>query len=136
MKSICVLLLLSVIIFSCSPKLAPDSNWAEGKWLLIELKEVPVQISDNERRNAHLEFTPSLKTYEGFGGCNKISGTYSVEKSKIKFTSAPVLPSDCADISFENTFLSLLNEADKYEINGNTMTLKDGKKIILRFQRK
>ena len=137
MKSVCTILFMSVIAFSCSPKLAPDSTWAEGKWLLIELKEVPVQISDNNRRNANIEFTPSQKTYSGFGGCNRISGTYNIDKSKINFTYAPLVSSDdCADLSFERTFLALLGDVDRYEVDGNIMTLKDGKNAILRFQRK
>jgi hypothetical protein len=50
-----------VILFSCSPKLSPDNNWAEGLWILTELKEVPVQISGNTHKDAHIEFMPPQK---------------------------------------------------------------------------
>lgn len=125
-----------VVLFSCSPKLSPDHNWAEGKWILTELKEVPVQISGNSNKDAHLEFRPSSKTYAGFGGCNRIGGSYTISKSKIKFTPASAKLAGCPDVPFETTFLSLLNNVDKYDVNGNTMILKDGNKTVIKLERK
>ena len=125
-----------LFLFSCSPKLSPDSNWAEGKWVLIELKEVPVQISGNFERNAHISFLPSTKNYQGFGGCNKISGAYTIGKSNIKFNAVNTKLAACPDVPFETTFLSTLNEVDKYAINGDILTLNDGKKTVMKLQRK
>ena len=136
MKTIAIALLSLALFFSCSPKLAPDSYWAEGNWILIELKEVPVQISGNILRNAHIEFTPSARSYKGFGGCNKISGTYSIDKSKINFTADTSLLADCPDVPFENTFLKELDEVDRYTITDDIMTLKRGKSTLIKFRRK
>jgi heat shock protein HslJ len=132
-----ITLLLSIVVFSsCSPKLAPDENWAEGNWILTELKEVPVQISGNVSRDAHIEFRPSSRRYEGFGGCNRISGTYTLEKSRINFTPAAGKLDACPDVPFENTFISLLNDVDRYTLHRNTMVLKDGRKVLIKLERK
>jgi heat shock protein HslJ len=136
MKFACIALLGSVILFSCSPKLSPDQNWAEGKWVLTELKEVPVQISGNIEKNAHIVFLPSSKSYQGFGGCNGINGSYTIGKTSIRFTSLAARLAGCPDVPFETTFLSLLKEVNKYSIDGNILSLKKGNKIEMKLQRK
>jgi heat shock protein HslJ len=136
MKVAGIVLFISVVLFSCSPKLSPDQNWAEGKWILTELKEVPVQISGNSNKDAHLEFKPSNKSYTGFGGCNSIGGSYTLSKGKIKFSPGSAKQAGCPDVPFETTFLSLLNQVDKYDVNGNIMILKDGNKTVIKLERK
>lgn len=136
MKLICCALLSSLLFFSCSPKLAPDYNWAEGKWILTELKEVPVQISGNDAKDAHLLFLPSSREYRGFGGCNRIAGNYTLKSYKINFTAAQAKFAGCLDVPFESTFLSLLDEVDRYALNGDIMTLRKGNKVLIKLQRK
>ena len=136
MKTVWVLSSMFLFLVSCSPKLSPDHNWAEGSWLLTELKEVPVQIGGDMKKNAHLEFRPSAKTYEGFGGCNKISGSYTIGDGKIKFIASSAKHAPCPDVPFEATFLSLLKDVDRYNLKGNVMTLKDGNKTVIKLERK
>ena len=135
-KSILGVLLVVVVFYSCSPKLAPDENWAEGNWIVTELKEVPVQVSGNISRDAHLEFRPSSRHYEGFGGCNRINGTYTLDRSRINFTPATSKSEKCMDAPFETTFLSLLDAVDRYTLNSNKMVLKDHRKVLIRLERK
>jgi len=135
-KTIVAVLLSVVGLCSCSPKLAPDENWAEGNWILTELKEVPVQVSGNVSRDAHIEFRPSSRHYEGFGGCNRINGTYTLDKSRINFTPSASRSERCPDVPFETTFISLLDEVDRYTLNHNKMVLKDHRKVLIRLERK
>ena len=84
-----LLLIAAVITFNCSPKLAPDSGWDRGRWVLVEMKTVPVQQSGG-RRDATVIFDVAQKTFRGNGGCNQINGNYHVEKNNISFTYLPV----------------------------------------------
>src|SRR5918993_3662861 len=127
-KSAIAVILSIVVLNSCSPKLAPDENWAEGNWVLTELKGVPVQISGNVSRDAHVEFRPSTRRYEGFGGCNRISGVYTLDRSRLKFTPSAAKLDACPDVPFERTFLALLDDVDRYTLHRNPMVLKDGRK--------
>jgi heat shock protein HslJ len=136
MKSHGMVLLAVVVLCSCSPKLAPDDNWSEGNWVVTELKKVPVQVSGNISRDAHIEFRPSTRRYEGFGGCNRVNGVYTLEKSRINFTPLPSKMEGCPDDQFEKTFLSLLDEVDRYTLHRNTMILKDGRKDLIKLERK
>jgi heat shock protein HslJ len=126
------LLLAIVAGYSCSPKLSPDSNWGGRRWVLTEMKEVPVQLSGG-RRDAFINFDISEKRFTGNGGCNQISGNYSLNKSNIHFRDVVSTKMSCEDIAFENSFLSTLNTVDRYEIRGFDLLLKKKRKTVLVF---
>lgn len=133
-KTILLLMIAAMAGFSCSPKLSPDSYWGEQRWVLVELKEVPVQQSGT-RRDAFIEFSPSEKRFAGNGGCNQISGNYTLEKkSQIRFGEVISTKMSCSDIAFENTFLSTLSKVDHFKVDGNTLLLKDGNDIVMKLE--
>lgn len=124
------------LFFSCTPKLSPDSYWGNQRWVLTEMKEVPVQQSGT-RRDAYLEFMPADKKMAGNGGCNRISGGYLLEKKdRIKFQEVVSTKMACQDMAFETTFLSLLNEVNRFEQQGSTLFLKDDRKVLLKFEQR
>ena len=114
---------LVVAGLSCSPKLSRDRGWGHQRWVLVEMKGVPVQQSGG-RSDAYLNFEVPEKRFTGNGGCNQLSGNYSVGKRDIHFTEVISTKMSCADIEFENTFLSVLNSIERYEMNGNDLLLK------------
>ena len=125
-----------VTIAGCSPKLAPDSNWGYQKWVLIEMKEVPVQQSGG-RGDAYLEYVPNDKKFSGFGGCNRINGNYTLSKnSSIRFTDVISTKMSCPDLAFETTLLGTLSEVNRYEITDNNMLLKKDNRVLLIYQRR
>jgi len=124
------------ILLSCTPKLAPDNYWGNQRWVLTEMKEVPVQQSGT-RRDAYLEFMPAEKKVAGNGGCNRINGSYMLEKkNRIKFQEIASTKMACQDMAFETAFLSLLNEVNRFEQQGSTLVLKDDRKILLKFEQR
>jgi heat shock protein HslJ len=136
MKYTALVILLAGCLVSCSPKLAPDSNWGYQRWVLIELKEVPVQQSGGAR-DAFIEFFPAEKRFTGNGGCNRINGNYVIEKrSEIRLTDISSTKMACPDLAFENTFLETLGKVNRFEISDNNMLLKDDNKVLLILQRR
>lgn len=116
---------------ACSPKLSPDRNWDNRRWVVIELKGVPVQQSGNSR-DAHIIFHPENSTFAGNGGCNRISGNYSLDKDEIDFMNVTHTMMSCADIGFEQAFLSNLDRVNRYEeAAGNRLHLKRGNDVII-----
>ena len=116
----------------CTPKLSPDSNWTGRRWVLTEMKGVPVQLSGG-RRDAYINFEAAEKRFTGNGGCNQVSGNYSLDKKNIHFGEVISTKMSCPDIEFENTFLSTLNSIGHYEQRGNDLLLKKKKEVLLRF---
>lgn len=125
-------LIVVVASFGCTHKLSPDANWSGRRWVLTEMKGVPVQLSGG-RRDAYINFDPGAKTFSGNGGCNQINGGYSLDKKEIHFGEVMSTKMSCDDIQFENTFLSILNTIDHYEQRGDDLLLKKKKEVLLRF---
>jgi heat shock protein HslJ len=121
-----------VACLDCTPKLSPDSNWTGRRWVLTEMKGVPVQLSGG-RRDAYINFEAAEKRFTGNGGCNQVSGNYSLDKKNIHFGEVISTKMSCEDIQFENTFISTLNSIDRYEQRGNDLLLKKKKDVLLRF---
>ena len=78
-------LIIAVTGFACSPKLSPDAGWGRQRWVLVEMKGVPVQQSGG-RRDAFINFEVDQNRFRGNGGCNQVNGNYSVEKNNIHFS--------------------------------------------------
>jgi len=124
------LFLVGFIAFNCSPRLSPDAGWGNQRWVLTEMKGVPVQQSGG-RRDAFIRFDVNEKRFTGNGGCNQINGNYTVDKNDIRFTEVIATKMSCTDIAFENTFLSVLNGVDRYEVDGNNLRLKKKRETVL-----
>lgn len=121
---------VAISMANCSPKLAPDAGWGRQQWTVVELKGVPVQQSGG-RRDAHMVFDVADKKFRGNGGCNQISGNYTLDKKEIHFTEVVATKMSCEDIEFENTFLNELNRVDRYEINGDEIRLKRRQETLI-----
>jgi heat shock protein HslJ len=134
MKIAIVTVAIILCFVSCSPKLSPDSGWGNQRWVLIDMKGVPVQQSGT-RRDAFLEFMPTEKKFTGNGGCNRINGSYSLEKKNtLRFGEVLSTKMSCEDINFENALVSTLAEVNRYESTGSTLLLKDDNKVLLIFE--
>ena len=127
------ILMIAFIGIQCSPKLSPDYGWANQRWVLVELKEVPVQQSES-RRDAYINFEVADKRFTGNGGCNQINGNYTLDKNDIRFTDVVSTKMSCSDIEFENTFLSALSSVDRYEVRGNDLLLKRKQEVMARLR--
>ena len=95
-------LFIAFISIQCSPKLSPDYGWGNQRWIVTELKGVPVQQSDS-RRDAFLSFNAGEKRYSGNGGCNQVSGNYTLSNNNIHFGEITSTKMSCNDIEFEKT---------------------------------
>ena len=129
MKNLFILSLV-LFLFSCSPKLSPDVGWARQRWVVTEMKGIPVQLSGG-RRDAFIRFETDDKRFTGNGGCNQINGGYAVEKKEIRFGEVVSTKMSCEDIAFEGTFLDLLSKVDRFEQRGNDLLLKRKKEVLL-----
>jgi heat shock protein HslJ len=125
-------LILSLIFIGvgCSPRLSPDAGWARQRWVVTEMKGIPVQLSGG-RRDAFINFEINEKRFTGNAGCNQISGNYTLDKNDIHFNEVISTKMSCEDIAFENTFLDLLNKVDRFEQKGNDLLLKRRREVLL-----
>ena len=129
-------IILAVVALStvqCSNKLAPDAGWGNQRWVLVEMKGVPVQQSGG-RKDAFISFNVGDKRFSGNGGCNQMSGNYTIDGRDIHFGEVISTKMACADIEFETAFLSTLNSVNRYEVAGTDLLLKDKREVVLRLR--
>jgi heat shock protein HslJ len=125
-----IFLFTALIAFGCSSKLSPDAGWARQRWIVVEMKGVPVQQSGS-RRDAYINFEVNEKKFVGNGGCNQLNGNYSISKSSISFNDVISTKMSCEDIAFEEIFLSTLSSVDRYEVRDNDLLLKKKRETVL-----
>ena len=125
-----LLFFIAGVTFNCTPRLSPDAGWGNQRWVVVEMKGVPVQQSGG-RRDAFIRFEVPDKRFSGNGGCNQINGNYSLDKNELKFSEVISTKMSCNDIDFENTFLNTLGTVDHYEIRGTDLVLKDRRETVL-----
>lgn len=136
MRKIILFLAILVSITSCTQMMVPqtaDHGWGNRKWVLMEINGTPVQISGTER-DAHLIFSAGDKHYSGDGGCNKITGTYTMDASRLIFADPAVTKMMCEDIAFENSFLATLKLVDQFQVVNNILILKRGAIVLMRMR--
>jgi heat shock protein HslJ len=131
MRTVFYSFLVIVTVTACSPRLSPDSSWRDRKWVVSEVNGTPVQLSGTNR-DAHLYFSPSDKRFTGSGGCNRISGSYTINNNgRLSFSEPNRTKMACDDIAFEDNFLNLLERVDRYTVENDMMLLKDGNRVVL-----
>ena len=89
------------------------------EWTLVELAGQPVSL---QRPPTLLFETPDH--VGGFGGCNRLSGTFMVEKNQLTFSPLIMTKMACAEgMEVENAFATALGETKGYAINGSELKL-------------
>jgi heat shock protein HslJ len=94
------------------------------RWNLIALSNqlVPVNATSKDM----FLILKSDSTATGNGGCNAFSGNYSLGKdNEISFGDMVRTNVLCAGIDFERKYLNALAKADHYNVDGDTLTLKN-----------
>jgi len=80
-----ILLLAMYLSLDCSSaRLRENSPLFHHKWVLSELNSAPVQISNTDK-DAFPEFSYNDMKITGNGGCNSITGTFSVNGNAFSF---------------------------------------------------
>ena len=117
--------------------LQPDSS---GVWFLEKLDgKVPVIGGLYLKQKLSITFHRDGK-FSGYGGCNSIFGKYIINKSSktIQITSLGSTERGCKVLQQESRYMKMIQNAVRYEINGEQLiliTTKD-KKLIFRFKKK
>lgn len=104
-------------------KVLYDPTIKEKYWKLIELNGQPVTMGEDQEREAHFMLKQENRV-TGYSACNALSGTYQLDEGyRIQFTDLAATMRICPESEKEREFLDVLNTADNYSHNGDTLTL-------------
>ena len=139
-KQLVLVLVLSVGIFNCTTQQETqsgdreaakvstfDNNITEKYWKLVELYGQKVVRSKNQAKDVHFILKVKDNKVIGHGGCNSFNGTYELQgMNRIRFSKMASTMMACLDASgmeTESQFFKVLETADNYNVNGDTLLL-------------
>ena len=101
----------------------PEGGVAERYWKLVELNGQPLPKLD---RKPWLILREADGRMNGFGGCNRFTGSYKLDAAASRLTFGQIATTSMACISgmeVEQAFYEVLRNADNYSLAGNHLTL-------------
>ncbi|MCG7754198.1 copper resistance protein NlpE N-terminal domain-containing protein [Flavihumibacter cheonanensis] len=109
--------------------LAKDvSGITEKYWKLVELNGQPVTKTDDMRKEPHMILRTAGRRVNAHGGCNSYMGSYELQPgNRIRFTKMAGTLMACPNMEVEDRFRQVLEMADNYNLNGDTLFLNKAK---------
>ena len=96
----------------------------EKYWKLVELRGKKVTPPENQNREPHFILKELDRKVIGHGGCNSFHGEYELSAGdRIRFSKMASTLMACEDMETEKEFLNVLEMADSYYVNGDTLQL-------------
>ena len=131
MKLLSLLFITLISIKSCGDTTTAETSSLNltGEFHITALEantEVPEKLS--------ISFDTEKNTVSGFSGCNRFSGTYSVENETIAFGPLATTRKMCRGEAnaIESRTLSLLSKINAFSIEGKTLSLKAGTETLIK----
>jgi heat shock protein HslJ len=122
------------LIAGCRSMPPPAVTWSLSGtvWKLVELDGEVVP----EQSLPTLQLDAAATRASGFGGVNRYSGTYSLAGASLSFGSlaATKMAGSPEQMKLEDRFLRALGTVNEWKIEGPTLSLLSGGKVIARFQ--
>jgi putative lipoprotein len=107
----------------------PLAELANTYWKLVSLNETGVVMAEGQDREAFLQLREDDKSVQGFAGCNRFTGTYSVNGNDLDFGPLATTRKACpAGMDTEAAFLQVLDGTAYFSIHEETLTLLNGRK--------
>ncbi len=72
--------------------------------------------------------------YSGHGGCNGVGGGYKLEDNKLTLFAGFSTMMACPELDLEHKYMKYLSSVTEYNIEGDTLDLRSGGQILLRFK--
>ena len=126
-------LLLLTGLAGCSSPTVPFTWSLTGTvWMVTELDAKPIAAD----KLPTLQLQPGGNRVNGFGGVNRISGTYQATDKALSFglMASTRMAGPERQMAVEQKFLGILGTVTGYQLSGNRINLLAGETIIARGQ--
>lgn len=124
---------LALLLAACTGT-GKDARLEGTTWKLTNMEGIPSKSIDAEADYFTLSFAAADSTVSGRTNCNRFFGKYSVKGDKIEFENMGMTRMACPDMQYEDAFVKMLDEADRFEIRGEELKLYDDGKSLAVFR--
>lgn len=140
MKNLFLFCAFSFILWACgTQKTVSTSRYSlqDVNWVMIDESGV-VNIGEDENAKPLTITFPSTRpnTYSAFLGCNTVNGKASAgEHGQMTFLDgATITKRMCPDMSYENAFIDMIHQANKYQITGGQLNFYKDDILLMSFK--
>ncbi len=107
----------------------------QRQWMLVEFQNFDKETLIKNKAQLDLSATKSPRNqYRAFAGRNKIFLNADFQsRGKVEFSKIGSTAMGCENMNLESAFTKALPTMTKYKIDGNKMTLSDGKGHEMKF---
>lgn len=103
-------------------------------WKLAKMEAIPAKAVDAEADFFTLQFSAADTLVSGRTNCNRFFGKYEKQDGKLEFGNLGMTRMACPDMQYEDAFVKMLDEVDRFEIKGAELTLFDDHKALAVFK--
>lgn len=129
---------LSLFLLACqstdSAKSKENVSFEDTYWQL-ETMEGKAIVVDERNRAINLTFAAAEQRVSGYSGCNRLSGGYKLDESRIDFLPFMSTKMACPwNDNLEMSFFNALAKVDAYKVEGSIMNLLDKEgRVVMSF---
>jgi copper homeostasis protein (lipoprotein) len=106
----------------CEPS-KPDVTLTNTYWRLVELDGMTVEVADGQRE-PHIQLRSDGSQVGGSGGCNRLSGRYQLDGTRLRFGPLATTRMACPEgMDQERALLTALDDAVAYLVTGETLQI-------------
>lgn len=103
-------------------------------WKLAKMDVIPAKNIDAEADFFTLEFNAADTMVTGRTNCNRFFGKYELKGQQLEFENLGMTRMACPEMQYEDAFVKMLDEVDRYEIDGSKLKFYDDKKVLAEFR--
>lgn len=92
-------------------------------WKLSEMQGIPATAIDAEADFFTLQLNAADTMVAGRTNCNRFFGRYALKDARLTFENMGMTRMACPDMTYENAFVKMLSEVDRYAIEGRELKL-------------
>ncbi len=103
-------------------------------WKLTKMAGIPASALNGEADFFTLYFDAAETTVHGRTNCNRFFGAYELKGDKLELENMGMTRMACPDMEYEDAFVKMLDETDRYAIDGAELTLYDDGRVLAVFE--
>lgn len=102
-------------------------------WKLTSMAGIPAEVIVAEDAFV-MEFNGEEKSFAGRTNCNRFFGHYELKGRELDFDNMGMTRMACPDMIYEDIFVKMLDDVDRYKLKGSELTLLDDKRVLAVFK--
>ena len=103
-------------------------------WKLAKMEAIPAKAIDAEADFFTMQFSAADTLVSGRTNCNRFFGRYELKGKKLEFENMGMTRMACPDMQYEDAFVKMLDDVDRFEIKGSELTFFDDDKSLAVFK--